>query len=604
MHRRQRQIMALLGGDDGWIRGADLAKELGVSLRTVQTDIRRMNESFGIPHIESNTRLGYRLSPEGQHSAMAIRALADAPRYGVGHNLLDGQIIMTLLFEKDWLSTDEIARRLFVSRSTVNAHLEAVRRIVPRQGGMVLQAEAGKGLRIAADEHDCRLMCMKLLEMSFEEKVFFGVGAFKGLRGDAEIVRGLLVDAFADCAFFYTNPAFAMLVNLIVISIMRSSFGFVLPDFAGHVEDLHVQKIAAAVYQAFGYRFSAAEERELLMQLQSMSLMERARPVRLASAVAEHEIYEHVEAFTGAVRELVGINLVFDDVFARAFERHIERMLRRLESGMIYRGAETARVVGEHPLSAHLLRSCLKLSLSTPIPDAEIEYLVPYVSHALEQGAPTLSILFVTDENAGVALEIQGMLERYAEEAGASVQVIPSYMFEHDDEASARDFDLIVTTDPALALQHTHVVALGNMADRRSRDALRLHVMRAREDSDARARQAFREAFPVRELPTAMLAALADPDADRCLEMLRQLLERDGAGVVRSLSIDAVGPCRLTIVVCGGMASCVQYRACHPFVWKGKRIREVAFIRFVGDVEPVGFFRYAHDELKGCSGAC
>lgn len=604
MHRRQRQIMALLSGNDSWVRGADLAEELGVSLRTVQTDIRRINESFVLPHIESNTRLGYRLSAEGNGSRVATQALLDVPRYEAGHNLLDGQIIMMLLFERDWLSTDEIARRLFVSRSTINAHLEAVRRIVPRTGNAVLLAETGKGLRIVADEHDSRLMCMKLLEMSFEEKVFFGVGAFKGLRGDAEIVRGLLVEALADYPFFYTNPAFTMLVNLVVISIMRSSFGFSFPDVERLVDDPYVQKIALVVFREFGYRFSRAEEYELLLQLQSMSLMERADSVQRAPAIIGYEACNYVEAFVGTARELLGINLVFDNVFARAFERHIERMLRRLESGMIYRGGDTARVIGGHPLSVHLLRSCLKLPLGTPIPDAEIEYLVPYVSHALEQGAPKLSVLFVTDESAGVTLEMRQALDRYAEEAGAFVWAIPSYVFERYDEASMCDCDLIVTTDPVLALQHEQVVALGSVADRRGRDSLRQHVLRARDDADVRLHDMLSGAFPVGEVPLEVIDALRIPNADLCAEMLRKMLEEQGAGVVNSISVSAVGPSRLTIVACGGRTSCVQYRACHPFAWKGRRVKEVALIRFAGDVEPVGFFRYACDRLRGCTGKC
>lgn len=57
-------------------------------------------------------------------------------------------------------------------------------------------AETGKGLRIVAEERDCRLMCMKLLETNFEEQVFFGVGVFDGLRRDVEVLRGLLADIF------------------------------------------------------------------------------------------------------------------------------------------------------------------------------------------------------------------------------------------------------------------------------------------------------------------------------------------------------------------------------------------------------------------------
>ena len=95
-----------------------------------------------------------------------------------------------------------------------------------------------------------------------------------------------------------------------------------------------------------------------------------------------------------------------------------------------------------------------------------------------------------------------------------------------------------------------------------------------------------------------MLEALSGADTDRCEDALRELLGKYGVGAITLLSIDAVGPSHVTIVACGGRASCVQHGACDPFVWKGKRIKDVALIRFAADVEPVSFFRYAHDELR------
>lgn len=601
MRQRQRKIIAMLSGRDGWVRGADLADELGVSLRTIQMDIRRINESKSALSIESNTRLGYRLLPDSRQSAAAICAFAPEASYGTGQNLFEGQIIMMLLFERDWLSADEIARRLFVSRSTVNAHLDAVRRIVPRSGGAVFMAETGKGLRIVAEERDCRLMCMKLLETNFEEQVFFGVGVFDGLRRDVEVLRGLLADIFSDQRYFYAAPAFSMLVNLIVISIMRSSFGFCLPDVDIPCENHHVREIVFAVKQAFGYQLSAAEECELELQLGSMSYMELGR-ADAPIAASGHCGQRYLSSFVRSVRDLTGVELRFEDAIARAFERHVNRMLIRFDSGMVYRGKDTARVLGEHPLAVHLLRTCLPLPLGVRLPASELEYLVPYVAHALEMCSPKLSLLLVTDESVGVMLDVKRVLDRCADEAAATVAIVPSYAFFRDEVAYGRAHHVVMTTDADVAFQREYIMFLGSVADRRMRDSVRRHILRARDDMDKQAVASLRRKFPVGDLSDALADVLNGGRGGCVDEALMIALVKQTDGDIKTVSVEVIGPSRLVIVAFGGATSCVQHRVCHPFVWGRKHIKDISLIRFAGDADMVSFFRYASAEVMRCGG--
>ena len=57
---RQLKIIAVLKSADGWMSGSLLRENIGVSSRTLQMDIKAINEKqSGEPLIQSNNRLGY-----------------------------------------------------------------------------------------------------------------------------------------------------------------------------------------------------------------------------------------------------------------------------------------------------------------------------------------------------------------------------------------------------------------------------------------------------------------------------------------------------------------------------------------------------------------
>ena len=62
---RQLKIIAVLKSADGWMSGSLLRENIGVSSRTLQMDIKAINEKqAGEPLIQSNNRLGYLLKNE------------------------------------------------------------------------------------------------------------------------------------------------------------------------------------------------------------------------------------------------------------------------------------------------------------------------------------------------------------------------------------------------------------------------------------------------------------------------------------------------------------------------------------------------------------
>ena len=595
LQQRQQQIIAILSSSDGWVRGNEIASKLHVSLRTVQTDICRINESRTTPSIESNTRLGYRLSRTTLPNAKVDQGTSARK---TGHNYFEGQIIAALLFEKSWISADTLARRLFVSRSTIIAHLPAVRRIVPRTGKAMFQTATGKGMRIVASERDRRLICIKLLNEDCEYDSFLGVGNFDCLRRDVEELGEVLADIFSDLPRPYTGPAFAMITNFIIVSIMRSCFGFTLPNRTRRCDDPHVKRIANAVLDTFGYSFSVAEECELLSLMESMSLMGCSPRTPRAEAPHIGETKGLVDAFLQSTENLCGIPIRYDAEVRDALEQHIGRMLKRLNSGISYRGRETAKLFSNYPLSVHLLRTCLEPLLGdVHIPDAEVGYLVPYVSYALEKRQPELAILLVTNENVGQALATRKMIQWCADEVAGAVHAVPSYIFTCHSSAYLRDYNSILTTEPFIALQFEQAILIGNFPDYENRNAVRNHILRARKELDLDIDARMRQNYPIEPISHSTVATLSLACATGKAPIVQSALEEAYSKKIEHLTLETVGPCCLSMVSRDDRSS-IQYSPCSPFIWKGKRMKEVVFVRYSYDVDPVTLFRYAHRELS------
>ena len=173
---RQLKIIAVLKSADGWMSGSLLRENIGVSSRTLQMDIKAINEKqSGEPLIQSNNRLGYLLKNEIalEQELQAAGRQQEQKSYGQENYVHSKQIITLLLFEKEYTSIGTISERLFFSRSSVTSDLPQVKRIISRTPGANLLVSAQYGLKIQASENVKRIMCMKTMQSRQDYHMLF-----------------------------------------------------------------------------------------------------------------------------------------------------------------------------------------------------------------------------------------------------------------------------------------------------------------------------------------------------------------------------------------------------------------------------------------------
>lgn len=592
---RSQRIIAILSGRAGWVYGKDLAARLGVSLRTIQTEIAAINADEQLPMIISNKRLGYRLEDRSHpHSFAGIFPgdhAATADDY-----LFEGQIIMTLLFEHDWMSAEAISRRLFVSRSTVVSHLSRVKRIVPRTKGARLSSSTGRGLRIEGSEGARRTMCMKNLDVVFDERLFLGVGDFRGLRRDADMLKRELAALLLARGRLLTDSSLSSLVNYIVISVMRSCFGFTWDSSAPDPDDAFVEDAASLVLSLFGYRMSG---RERLGFLQLMSgLDDLSLPSDASSVPAPGPQSPVVERFSECVKRELGVDLDMDPALTYALATHALHLKRRMESGIVSKGRHTGALFRAHPLAVHILRTCFDLPTQTPIPDAELGYLVPYVSEAIEAKKSPVRVLLVSDESDGITFCMRRAIDRFAAESGALVDVLPRYAFTFLSREDAGAYDVLLTTDVSLSLAEGDAIFIGKDWSPRALEPVRAHIMCAREHVDERSLKVMLEDYPLVPFVARDQRTLTGLFASGDLVGLASFLGVGGEGTGCNVSVETIGESLLCVIAHGpARRSRISYGPCAVFSYQGKRIREMLVVRYALDVDAIAFFAYVRDLL-------
>ena len=145
LSERQRRIVGLLAASAGPLTGGELARELGVSVRTVQAEVARINQGGGAL-IESSNR-GYRLR----------RDPGDASRHG--HDGLDrgatpcdaaGAVLRVLarrlVTGEEGPTAEDLGELLFMGRTAVERVLGEVRERAGRQGLALARSRGRIGL--------------------------------------------------------------------------------------------------------------------------------------------------------------------------------------------------------------------------------------------------------------------------------------------------------------------------------------------------------------------------------------------------------------------------------------------------------------------------
>lgn len=127
---RQARLLSILKKERNCVSGSRLSELLGVTVRTVRSDINAIRDCCGSELIEADKKRGYRYNPAGENGEDYIEAALDLSNPDA--RLV--YILKRLILEDEPVDIFDFAEELYVSERTIESDLQRIRKILEKLG--------------------------------------------------------------------------------------------------------------------------------------------------------------------------------------------------------------------------------------------------------------------------------------------------------------------------------------------------------------------------------------------------------------------------------------------------------------------------------------
>ena len=445
-----------------------LASMIGVSQKTIQSDIRKINSILtengatilskpGVGfYIEvQNKELFDQFKKEMEESSLESKILSPVDAKG-----RINYIIRKLLLIDYYIKLDDLADELYSSRSTVSADLREVREIL-KDFKLNIEVRPNYGLIIVGSEIQKRLCIMELIFQEPENTGYFveDYSIFKSKQNLAEIA--LIKDIVRSIANQYeirlSDVSFQDLVIYILVSLRRIRFRNYLDlpekDLSRAKTRVEYRAAAQIIEELNKIAEDILPESEtgyLAILLMTKRIVE---PDVISDQTTEDSIIVNniINGILVKIRSYYGLDLFGDSDLRRSLEFHLPPLLTRMHLGIKIRNPMllTTKKSMVLPIDlAVIIALVIKDQECLKIDEDEIGYLALLCGVAMERdfiNARKQRILLISSNGASEARLLNQRLQQQANDLIRKIDVCERYQLPGKD---IDQYDYLITTTP------------------------------------------------------------------------------------------------------------------------------------------------------------
>ena len=447
---RQRKILSLL--EEHQRTGVELAALLGVSTKTVRTDIKLMLEELPskIASLHISTRYGYRL--EIKNVTAFHNFLAQAPSIMEVKErdayVMERLLLATLLNEP--IAQMDLAEEIFVGLSTLKESLKHVRKHLAHLQ-VIIENYKNRGMLLMGEEEHLREALLTYffgnhkLRAEFQQKLEAKIQRSK--------LREILLHVTASYDITFTDEAVQSLLDAIIITLFRSQHGhhqnFMMhetKEYDDKIEMRMAEAIFEEIYQVFSLDIDTSEIYSLTRHLLASRRYEKEK-------VATSNIYAKtlVTQILARVFTLTNFDFRQDMKLQNSLQAHLEVLIPRLRFHIPAESAGLRLMKNHHPLAFQIgviAAKVIEETESLPVSENEMGYLAVHFGAALSRRRATrrnmkVRVLLICGSGMGMATLLR---ERLQEIFGSRVEVVgvsPGYAL---DQKHLEGIDLLLST--------------------------------------------------------------------------------------------------------------------------------------------------------------
>lgn len=221
--KREMDILLILLAERDWITGEEIAGRLGISKKTVQQEIRMIEETLGLEAgLCSGQKKGYRLNGVSQEQLQRILMCLEENE--AHYNMKDRTSVLALylLFQRDYVTMDRLAEIFYLSKTTVFSEIKTLKRWMGRQGGITLEVSGTKGVLIRGKEMDRRFRCATFCMTGILKQILLDERELQQYEQELAAIRTELAEADIQIC----GEDFGKICRYLAVSLLRNRLGF------------------------------------------------------------------------------------------------------------------------------------------------------------------------------------------------------------------------------------------------------------------------------------------------------------------------------------------------------------------------------------------
>lgn len=387
---RKNKLFLLIDNHPKKYSSEQIGRLLSISPRTVRKEIKEINgllNNSGIS-IENKRGEGYYLSILDYNFYREFKQKHEMTGLFFDVNLKEErfkQIILTLFQQTDYITIEELAEQLFVSRTTVTNDLNQVADFL-KMFDLELNTKVGKGINIIGKENDKRSAILSLFDETLDEDKLYNFFAWNNEEFYVNLLEEKLPLLFSRYHLYTTDDQLRNLIYHILIMIDRIRKHMVIEEIRAKPKAKEFQQLIEDLRKFFNHVFQievpSSEMDYLYIQISSKIILEPEFNEQF-----KLKVNKYINLLLEKINENYCYDLSNDEQLKKDLAKHIQAMLYRVENQIRVRNPMKEHIKKYYPLAYEVTFfavDSLKDEFSE-INQSEIAYLALHIGASLER---------------------------------------------------------------------------------------------------------------------------------------------------------------------------------------------------------------------------
>lgn len=507
-NERVFKIFKLLLKHDKGITGEELSKLVGVSSRTIRSDIKSLNSYLKDKGamINSTTRTGYILEIINREVFEGLGLANQSPER---NSLVSAEarvyyIIKKLLFnalQNKQITQMDLADEMFISLSTLKLSLKEVEKKIVKYSLKIVSYKT-RGMQIAGNEAQIRYCISEYIFNRNQKEDVYTNEFYQNLFDKVDLykIEEIILTVTAKRAIKLTDMAIKNLLIHIAIAIKRAN---------------HENQIVYTISQT--KKIEKTIEFQVARDIIDQIYMELSIDVAMSEIyyIAQHliaskkyldvnqdqvadNIEDMMKQIMMKVNEVAKIDFSNDKNLIKGLTLHLKSALTRIKFNMNIRNEVLEVIKNEYPLAfqiAVIASRVIEKIEAVDVDENEIGYIAIHFGAALSRKGIKNDVNFkraiiVCATGIGTAILIKTKIEEHFKNRIKVIKTMPGYEIDESTVASA---DMILTTIPIQHMQSEKIIHVTHLLNKNEMDTIESRIFGQVMDSELAYEEFFRE---------------------------------------------------------------------------------------------------------------